>query len=177
MRTMAGRLTSFLMALSLAGACVHEGTSTEPQSQFNDFEANQVLAAVANPIDQVDNAPAGIAATESINRAVPCSVAGTATVVGTLDPGPAVDFDARVTYTSCATASVTLNGIVDVTATSSTPSAGVVKITWTFLGTVQSKKDGITRSCTLDLTRVKTITNGATTLATDGNVCGRTVNN
>jgi hypothetical protein len=177
MRPSTVRFTSLLLAASfILGAC-GDDSSTDAQSQFNEFEANQVLNAVAGAIENIDTGSPGLAAAiENVNSTVNCSSSGTATVVGTRDPGPAVDFDARVTYVNCATASITLNGIIDVTATSSIPGTGVVRITWTFLGTVTSAKDNQTRSCTMDLTRIRNITNGTTTTTTTGNLCNRTVN-
>lgn len=175
MRSLVCRMSSVLLASALAlGACGGD-SGTEAQSQYTDFEANQVLTLVANAIGNVDTgAPGFAAAVEPVNISVTCSVSGTANVVGTRDPGPAVDFDARITYTDCASASIRINGIIDVTATSSTPSAGVVKVTWTFLGTVTSKKDSRTRSCTMDVTRVNTTTNGTLTTTTSGSLCNRT---
>jgi hypothetical protein len=176
MRTTVIRFGSFLLATTLAmGACGSD-SGTDAQSQFNDFEANQVLNAASSVIDEVDTGAPGLAAAvESVNTTVACSLAGSAAVAGTRDTGTAVDFDARITYEHCANFSVTLNGILDVTATSSVPSAGVVKVTWTYLGTVQSRKDGRVRSCTMDVTQVRTIANGATTIATTGSLCNRTL--
>jgi hypothetical protein len=177
MRAKMLRFGSLLLASSIAFTACGDDASTDAQSQFNEFEANQVLNAVAAAIESIDTGGPGFAAAiEPVNSTVNCAVAGTASVAGTRDPGPAVDFDARVTYTSCANASVTLTGFVDVTATSSVPSTGVVKVTWTFLGTVTSKKDGQTRNCTMDVTRVRTVSSTSNTLTVNGNVCGRTIN-
>jgi hypothetical protein len=176
MRTTPLRFGSLLLASAIAlGAC-GDDSSTDAQSQFNEFEANQVLNAIAAVIENVDTGAPGVAAAvEPFNSTLNCSTAGTAAVAGTRDPGPAVDFDARVTYTNCANASVTINGFVDVTATGSVPSTGVLRITWTYLGTVTSRKDGQARSCTMDVTRIRNNTGGAVTTTTSGSLCGRTV--
>jgi hypothetical protein len=176
MRTTALRIGSILLATTLAfGACGSD-LSTDTQSQFTDFEANQLLNAASAVIDDVDAARSGFsAAIEPVNRTVGCSLAGSATVVGTLDPGSAVDFDARITYSSCANFSVTLNGVLDVTATSSIPTPGVLRVTWTYLGTVRSRKDGQVRTCSMDVTQIRTTANGATTITARGNLCNRTL--
>lgn len=177
MRAQTLQFGSILLASILALSACGSDTSTDAQSQFNEFEANQVLNAVAAAIENVDTGAPGIAAAvEPVSSTINCSSSGTVSVAGTRDPGPAVDFDARVTYTNCANASVSLTGFIDVTATSSVPSTGVVKVTWTYLGTVSSKKDGQTRSCTMDVTRVRTVSSTSTTTTTNGNVCGRTIN-
>lgn len=176
MRTTVVRFASIMLASMLAITACGDDSSTDAQSQFNEFEANQVLNAAATVIESVDPVAAGVAAAvEDVDVSVECNVGGTARVVGTRDTGTAIDLEARVTYTSCASVSLTLNGIIDVTAVSSAPSAGVVKVTWTFLGTVTSRKDGINRSCTMDVTRIRTITNGTSAYTVSGNLCNRTM--
>ena len=178
MRAKMLHICSLILASSFALTACGDDSSTDAQSQFNEFEANQVLNAVAAAVDNVDTGAPGIAAAvEPVNTTVNCSVSGTATVAGDRDPGPAINFDARVTYTNCANASVTLNGIIDITAVSSVPSTGVVKVTATYLGTVTSRKDGQVRSCTMDVTRVRTVSSTSNTVSTNGNVCNRTINN
>jgi hypothetical protein len=169
------RIGLLLLVSAITASGCGSDSSTDAQSQFNDFEANQVLNAAAAVIENVDTGAPGVAAAvENVNSTLNCANGGTATVNGTRDPGPAIDFDARVNYANCANASVTLNGFIDVTATSSVPSTGVVRVTWTFLGTVTSRKDGQVRSCTMDVTRIRNISS-ATTTSVSGNLCGRTV--
>jgi hypothetical protein len=171
------RAGSLLLAASFVLTACGDDSSTDAQSQFTEFEANQVLNAVAAAIESIDaGAPGLAAAIEPVSSTVTCAAGGTAAVSGTRDPAPAVvDFDARVTYTNCATASVTLNGFIDVTATSTIPASGQFRVTWTYVGTVSSKKDGRTRSCTMDVTRVRTTTSSATSTAVNGSICGRHV--
>lgn len=176
MRALVHRLSSMLLAGSVCVAACGDDGGTEAQSQFNEFEALQVLNAAFNAIETVDEGPSGsAAAVQDFSATRNCANGGTAAVVGSHDPAPAiVDFDARVTYTNCANASVTLNGFIDVTATS-VNQGGSFQVTWTFVGTVSSRKDGRTRSCTMDVTRVRTLTSGSISTTTSGSVCGRTV--
>jgi hypothetical protein len=178
MRTTMLRFGSLVLAGSVAFSACGDDTSTDAQSEFNEFEATQVLNAVAAVLDNADQgAPGFAAAIEDFNATIQCPNGGTAVVDGTRDPAPAVvDFDARVQYVNCENASVRLHGFIDVTATSSVPSTGAFRVTWTFKGTVTSAKDGQTRSCTMDVTRVRTTTGGSTATTVNGNVCGRTVN-